>query len=55
MKGLDALLKLVVVFIVAWLVLPLVWHWMSVIMPIACGLLAFAVVIRLLFGKGVKP
>ncbi|MDQ1246313.1 MAG: hypothetical protein QG597_681 [Actinomycetota bacterium] len=54
MKGLDALLRLLVVLIVAWLLLPIAGKWLGLAMPIACGLLALVVVLRVLLGKGPK-
>lgn len=54
MRGLDALGKLLLMVVVAWIALPTLWQWLGLAMPIIGGLLVFVIVIRVLFGKGVK-
>lgn len=55
MKGLDALLRLLVLVIVVWLIVPVLWQWLGPVIPLVGGLLAGVVVIRVLLGRGLKP
>lgn len=55
MKGLDALGRLLAVVVVSWIIAPVLWRWLGAAMPIVCGLLALVIVMRVLFGRGVKP
>jgi hypothetical protein len=54
MKRLDELLRLLLAVIAAWLLLPLISRWLDLIMPVAWGLLALVITVRVLFGKGTK-